>query len=71
VGGQPARAAAFLRQRAADPRHLLRPADHGQQLGGKVAPSDNREFGRAFIEIVARQRLFDGLWASARSTRCG
>ena len=34
-----------------------------QQLGGKVVTSDNREFGRAFIEIVAPSALFDGLWA--------
>ena len=34
-----------------------------QQLGGMVAPSDNREFGRAFIEIVDTCSLFDGLWA--------
>ncbi|HEY1604763.1 MAG TPA: glutamine-hydrolyzing GMP synthase [Allosphingosinicella sp.] len=34
-----------------------------QQLGGLVAPSDNREFGRAFIEIVDNCSLFDGLWA--------
>jgi len=34
-----------------------------QQLGGSVTPShDNREFGRAFIEIKSRSRLFDGLW---------
>ena len=33
-----------------------------QQLGGTVAPSDNREFGRAFIEIVGESALFDGLW---------
>src|SRR5438105_4176641 len=33
-----------------------------QQLGGKVVGSDQREFGRAFIEIVAPSRLFDGLW---------
>jgi GMP synthase (glutamine-hydrolysing) len=32
------------------------------QLGGRVAPSDNREFGRAFIEIVGDSALFDGLW---------
>ena len=32
------------------------------QLGGAVAPSDHREFGRAFIEIVAGNSLFDGLW---------
>jgi GMP synthase (glutamine-hydrolysing) len=32
------------------------------QLGGRVAPSDNREFGRAYIEISGRSALFDGLW---------
>jgi GMP synthase (glutamine-hydrolysing) len=32
------------------------------QLGGRVAPSDDREFGRAFIEIVGESMLFDGLW---------
>ena len=33
------------------------------QLGGQVAPSENREFGRAFIEITGRSALFDGLWS--------
>ena len=33
-----------------------------QQLGGKVVTSDQKEFGRAFIEIVAPSALFDGLW---------
>ena len=32
------------------------------QLGGVVAASDNREFGRAFIEVVGDSALFDGLW---------
>ena len=32
------------------------------QLGGRVAPSDSREFGRAFIEIIGESALFDGLW---------
>ena len=32
------------------------------QLGGVVAASNNREFGRAFIEIIAESALFDGLW---------
>ena len=32
------------------------------QLGGLVATSDNKEFGRAFIEVVAPSTLFDGLW---------
>ncbi len=34
------------------------------ELGGKVTPSDHREFGRAFIEIVRECRLFDGLWGA-------
>ena len=33
------------------------------QLGGSVVPStDNREFGRAFIEVTRECSLFDGLW---------
>jgi GMP synthase (glutamine-hydrolysing) len=34
------------------------------ELGGKVTPSDHREFGRAFIEIVRDCHLFDGLWST-------
>ena len=34
-----------------------------QQLGGRVVTSDQKEFGRAFIEIVAPSALFDGLWS--------
>ena len=33
-----------------------------QQLGGRVVSSDQREFGRAFIDVVAPSALFDGLW---------
>src|SRR3954464_13170373 len=33
-----------------------------QQLGGKVVTSDQKEFGRAFIDIVGQSALFDGLW---------
>ncbi|WP_205481117.1 glutamine-hydrolyzing GMP synthase [Sphingomonas arenae] len=33
-----------------------------QQLGGKVVTSDQKEFGRAFVEVVAHSALFDGLW---------
>jgi GMP synthase (glutamine-hydrolysing) len=33
------------------------------QLGGQVAPSESREFGRAYIEISGRSALFDGLWS--------
>jgi GMP synthase (glutamine-hydrolysing) len=32
------------------------------QLGGRVAPGDSSEFGRAFIDIVDQSALFDGLW---------
>ena len=32
------------------------------QLGGRVAGSDHREFGRAVIEIIADCALFEGLW---------
>src|SRR5882724_4187580 len=32
------------------------------QLGGHVAPSDQREFGRAFIDITSDCALFEGLW---------
>jgi GMP synthase (glutamine-hydrolysing) len=32
------------------------------QLGGRVAASDHREFGRAFIEVVDDCALFEGLW---------
>ena len=37
------------------------------QLGGLVATSDNKEFGRAFIEVVAPSALFDGLWQVGES----
>jgi GMP synthase (glutamine-hydrolysing) len=37
------------------------------QLGGRVAPSDNREFGRAFIDVVGESALFDGLWKVGES----
>jgi GMP synthase (glutamine-hydrolysing) len=32
------------------------------QLGGVVAPSDQREFGRAFIDVIDDSALFDGMW---------
>lgn len=32
------------------------------QLGGRVANSDHREFGRAYIDVVDDCRLFEGLW---------
>jgi GMP synthase (glutamine-hydrolysing) len=33
-----------------------------EQLGGRVVPSEHREFGRAFIDIIGECRLFEGLW---------
>ncbi len=38
-----------------------------QQLGGRVAPSDNKEFGRAFITVTGESMLFDGLWKAGES----
>src|ERR1700733_8095199 len=32
------------------------------QLGGEVESGHHREFGRAFLEIVADCALFDGVW---------
>ena len=32
------------------------------QLGGRVTPSDHREFGRAFAEVIEHSALFDGIW---------
>ena len=37
------------------------------QLGGVVAPSESREFGRAYIEITGRSALFDGLWSEGET----
>ncbi len=37
------------------------------QLGGMVAPSDNREFGRAFIDVIDDSALFNGLWKVGES----
>ena len=33
------------------------------QLGGKVEGEHNREFGRAFVEVVAPATILDGVWA--------
>lgn len=33
-----------------------------QQLGGNVESSDEREFGRAFLNIEKSSALFDGIW---------
>ncbi len=32
------------------------------QLGGEVEPSDHREFGRAFVEVLDDCALFAGIW---------
>jgi GMP synthase (glutamine-hydrolysing) len=32
------------------------------QLGGKVEPSEHREFGRAYVEIAGHCALFEDLW---------
>jgi GMP synthase (glutamine-hydrolysing) len=32
------------------------------QLGGKVEPSDHREFGKAYVEVKEANALFDGVW---------
>lgn len=34
------------------------------QLGGTVETADEREFGRAFVDITGTCRLFDGVWSS-------
>ena len=34
------------------------------QLGGAVSPASDREFGRAFIDVVDGCALFDGLWTT-------
>ncbi len=34
------------------------------QLGGKVEPSDHREFGRAYAEVTAHCALFEDLWST-------
>jgi GMP synthase (glutamine-hydrolysing) len=57
-----ARAADCIRYGRAGVRHLLRPADHGAQLGGKVEAGHSREFGRAYVEVTEHNTLFDGVW---------
>ncbi|HKQ94542.1 MAG TPA: glutamine-hydrolyzing GMP synthase [Aestuariivirgaceae bacterium] len=34
------------------------------ELGGKVEPSDHREFGRAYVEVKSACALFDGVWSA-------
>ncbi|VAV92497.1 GMP synthase [glutamine-hydrolyzing], amidotransferase subunit / GMP synthase [glutamine-hydrolyzing], ATP pyrophosphatase subunit [hydrothermal vent metagenome] len=38
-----------------------------EQLGGKVGVSEDKEFGRAFIDIKKDCTLFDGVWAAGTS----
>ncbi|WP_299441420.1 glutamine-hydrolyzing GMP synthase [uncultured Rhodospira sp.] len=33
-----------------------------EQLGGRVGGADHREFGRAFLDVTAGCRLFEGVW---------
>lgn len=35
-----------------------------QALGGMVEPSDHREFGRAYVDVVADCALFAGVWGA-------
>ncbi len=37
------------------------------QLGGRVAPSDKREFGRAMVEVTEDCALFHGAWETGTS----
>jgi GMP synthase (glutamine-hydrolysing) len=37
------------------------------QLGGKVEPSDHREFGRAFLKVTGHCALFDNVWEEGES----
>jgi len=37
-----------------------------QQLGGAVAPSEHREFGRAYVDVTDDCALFHGVWATGR-----
>lgn len=40
-----------------------------QQLGGAVSPSEEKEFGRADVEVVDGCALFDGVWSTGHSYR--
>lgn len=39
------------------------------QLGGAVQPSDEKEFGRADLDVIDGCALFDGVWAAGNSYR--
>ena len=36
------------------------------QMGGKAEPSDHREFGRAYVEVLKDCPLFDGVWTQGQ-----
>jgi len=38
-----------------------------QQLGGRVEKSDDREFGRAEVDIQSDSKLFEGVWKKGKS----
>jgi GMP synthase (glutamine-hydrolysing) len=38
-----------------------------QQLGGLVEGSDHKEFGRAYVDVVEKCGLFEGIWAQGAS----
>nr|WP_319388860.1 glutamine-hydrolyzing GMP synthase [uncultured Cohaesibacter sp.] len=37
------------------------------QTGGKAESSDHREFGRAYVKVVGKSPLFDGIWEMGSS----
>ena len=39
------------------------------QLGGRVENASNREFGRAFIDVVESDGLFEGVWEAGQQTQ--
>jgi GMP synthase (glutamine-hydrolysing) len=65
-GGRAAHSRRDPRQRAADAGHLLWPAGADAPARRRSAAGDSGEFGRAFLEIVDRCALFDGLSGRGR-----
>jgi GMP synthase (glutamine-hydrolysing) len=41
------------------------------QLGGRVEPSEHREFGKAYVEVKAPNPLFDGVWQTGERHQVG
>jgi len=35
-----------------------------EQLGGRVEKGDTREFGRAYVDVAEKSRLFEGVWSA-------